>query len=113
MNTGVFCPLFDDGKELQRRDIFPFTSTDGYIETVFERGKGARPTGVIGTRGIVSVVEVEYDTLPVLFTGHWQEITTFDGIEEIATTAIALCRAGGITEGQEETTTIDIEPVAG
>jgi hypothetical protein len=97
----------------QRRDIFQFTSTDGYIEAIFERGQGTRPTRVIGTRGIVSVVEVEHDALPMLFTRHGQEIATLDSIEEITTTAITFRRAGGITEGQEETTTIDIEPVEG
>ena len=78
-----------------------FTCANRYAEAIFQGSKGADPLIIIGTRRIIGVVEVKHDAFQAAGTGRGQKVTTLDGVKQVTTTSIALCRAAGIAEWEE------------
>src|SRR5258707_10167661 len=81
------------------------------IQAILSRSQRTNPSIIISTRWVIRIIKVEYDTLSSQSAGCRQEIASFDSIKEIAPTSVALCRAGSIAEMQEETASINIQPV--
>src|SRR5437660_1634708 len=75
--------------------------TDFHIEPVFAGRERARPVVAVGARGIVGIIEVEHD--PIVRVLDILKVTAFDGVEEVATAAVALIAAGQIAEREEQT----------
>src|ERR1043165_7622448 len=82
-----------------------FANGNGEGQLIFTGGEGADPTFVIGTGGVVGVVEVEDEAI-----GGRAEISPFDGVVEVAPCAVGGLAIGGITKGQEDSTAITVNP---
>src|SRR5712672_1680572 len=88
----LFCPILLRASVLE----IHFTCVNWYIEAIFHGSKWTDPSIVIGTGGVIGVVEVKHDAFQASGTGRGQKVTTLDGIKQVTSTSIALCRAGGI-----------------
>src|ERR1700737_2130504 len=93
----LFCP------KLLRASLLEihFTCANWYIEAIFHRSKRTDPSIVIGTGGVIGIIEVKHDAFQAAATGREQKVTSLDGIKQITTTSIALCRASGIAKWKE------------
>jgi hypothetical protein len=83
-----------------------FASTNRYPQPILAGGERAHPAVAIGAGRIVGVVEIEdyLSSSPAC----WQEIASLYRVKEIASSAIALCRAGCIPKREKEPTSVDI-----
>src|SRR5260370_7979613 len=86
-------------------------STNRHIQAILNRSQRANPSIVVGTRRIIRLIKVEQDGFTSWWTGYWQEITPLNRIEEIASTPVALAWTASVAKRQEETASINVQPV--
>src|SRR5215831_10880838 len=79
---------------------------DRHGQSIGRRRKRADPAVVVGAGGVIREVEIEHEAL-----ADAAKVGSLDTVEEVASGGIALGFARRVGEGQEDATSISVEPV--